>query len=68
MATPGTSASNVQGVPNHVRSSMGLYYNFRELSENLRINHLEKLNEPLILKFNSGNAMFFEYYMLILEF
>ena len=34
---------NKQGVPHHVRSSIGLNYDFRDLSENVRrMNHFEK--------------------------
>ena len=46
---------------------MGLNYDFREKSENLRsLNHFEKLNKADIKDFFSKIAKFFKYYVYIL--
>jgi len=46
---------------------MGLNYDFREKSENLRsFNHFEKLNKAYIKDFVCKIARFFEYYVYIL--
>ena len=41
--------SFIQGVPYHIRSSIGLNYDFRDKSENLRrMNHFENLKKANI--------------------
>ena len=55
----------LQGFPHHIGSSMGLNYDFLDLSENLiSLNHFEKLNKADIKVFLEKWKVF-EYYVFI---